>query len=590
MYAHKPQPEPVPASDEIAYSYIRFSHPSQSEGDSLRRQTEATAEWCERNKIRLDTSLTLRDLGVSAFRGRHRTDDKNALAQFLKLVERGRIPKGSYLIIENLDRLSREDERPALRLWMDILDAGINIVQLYPETVFRHEKSDMVDIMRAIIELSRGHSESAIKSERVGAAWHNRRNEARAGNLLLTRQLPAWVEVRGDKIHLIPERAAVVKRIYTMCAEGRGIYSIMKKLQEEGVPAFGPSGRWSINYLHLILSDRRAVGEMQPRLQGKGRGKPDGEPIPDYFPRVVDDTLWERARLGLQQRWRKPGKVTADVNVFAGLLRGALDGEAYVVGKESGKGKPYRIIRSNGPRKGLGKFGSFPLLPFERAVFSFLSRREIDPHEILNGDSEPDESEMLSRQLERKRAKREEIEAELLQDESDSPALARLVRKLEQEEKELGEKLALAAQKAASPLSETWGEAQTLLETIDTAPDREAARLRLRAALRRIVDSIWLLVVPRGRDRLCYVQIWFNAGKHHRRRDYLIFFRPSKANASARVPGFVKAESRPDMTAPLDLRKRADARKLESYLASEDLETLIAPMRDLPTLHADTEK
>ena len=39
------------------------------------------------------------------------------------------MPRGSYLVIENLDRLSREDERTALRLWLDILDAGINSVQ-----------------------------------------------------------------------------------------------------------------------------------------------------------------------------------------------------------------------------------------------------------------------------------------------------------------------------------------------------------------------------------------------------------------------------------------------------------------------------
>src|SRR5262249_44049183 len=151
------------------------STPDQLKGDSLRRQTQATAEWCERNGVTLDTSLTLRDLGVSAFRGAHRTGDKHALGAFLKLANQGRIPRGSYLVIENLDRLSREDERTALRLWMDILDAGINIVQLQPETVFRHEKSDMMDIMRAIIELSRGHSESVRKSERVSAAWGQRR-------------------------------------------------------------------------------------------------------------------------------------------------------------------------------------------------------------------------------------------------------------------------------------------------------------------------------------------------------------------------------------------------------------------------------
>src|SRR5262249_49327237 len=147
--------------------YIRFSTPEQLKGDSLRRQLEGTAAWCEKNGVPLDTSLTLRDLGVSAFRGAHR-DDKHCLAQFLRAVSQGRVAKGSYLVIENLDRLTREDERTALRLWLDILDAGVNIVQLHPETVFRYEHSDMTDIIRAIIELSRGHSESRMKSKRNG--------------------------------------------------------------------------------------------------------------------------------------------------------------------------------------------------------------------------------------------------------------------------------------------------------------------------------------------------------------------------------------------------------------------------------------
>src|SRR5262245_50386478 len=111
--------KPTPSTPAIAFSYIRFSHPSQAEGDSLRRQTEAAKAWCEKNGVRLDTSTTLRDLGKSAFLGEHRKNpDRHALAAFLKLAEAGQVPRNSYLIIENLDRLSREHERAALRLWM----------------------------------------------------------------------------------------------------------------------------------------------------------------------------------------------------------------------------------------------------------------------------------------------------------------------------------------------------------------------------------------------------------------------------------------------------------------------------------------
>ena len=52
----------------------------------------------------LDESL--RDIGVSAFKGKNAI--KGALKKFIELVEAGRIEKGSILILESLDRLSRQ--------------------------------------------------------------------------------------------------------------------------------------------------------------------------------------------------------------------------------------------------------------------------------------------------------------------------------------------------------------------------------------------------------------------------------------------------------------------------------------------------
>ena len=93
--------------DPVAYSYIRFSTDEQRRGDSLRRQTEAALAWCQRNCVTLDTSLTLHDLGTSAYTGSHRKNpDRNALAAFLRLVEQGKVLRGSYLIVESLDRLT----------------------------------------------------------------------------------------------------------------------------------------------------------------------------------------------------------------------------------------------------------------------------------------------------------------------------------------------------------------------------------------------------------------------------------------------------------------------------------------------------
>jgi hypothetical protein len=77
-------------SKSLAYSYLRFSHPDQAKGDSLRRQTELRDAWLARNHAALDASLTLEDKGVSAYSGEHRGNpDRHALAAFLSLVQKG---------------------------------------------------------------------------------------------------------------------------------------------------------------------------------------------------------------------------------------------------------------------------------------------------------------------------------------------------------------------------------------------------------------------------------------------------------------------------------------------------------------------
>ena len=90
---------------------------------------------------------------------------------------------------------------------------------------------------------------------------------------------------------------------------------------------------------------------------------------------------------------------------------------------------------------------------------------------------------------------------------------------------EVVEDLKKAQAQAACPAMAAWEELGSLVDVLDGAPDPDDARLRLRAALRRLIDSVWLMIVPRGSTRMCAVQVWFAGGKRH--RDYLIYHRPA---------------------------------------------------------------
>src|SRR5262245_3008634 len=120
-----------------AYSYLRFSTPEQLQGDSYRRQTQLAANYASQNGLTLDTELTFEDLGVSAFRGRNAKT--GALNAFLRAVEDEVVPYGSFLLVESLDRISRDAVVDAQALFLNIIRSGIVLVTLIDGRQFSRE-------------------------------------------------------------------------------------------------------------------------------------------------------------------------------------------------------------------------------------------------------------------------------------------------------------------------------------------------------------------------------------------------------------------------------------------------------------------
>lgn len=555
----------------IAYSYIRFSHPDQARGDSLRRQVALRDAWLARNNVILDTSLTLEDKGISGFTGEHRKNpDRHGLAAFLQAVERGRIPRGSYLIVESLDRLSREDILPALSLVLNLIQAGIRIVQLLPVEMVYDENANPMHLMMMIMELSRGHSESMMKSERVGGAWQDKKKRAAETGEPVTARTPSWLRLVDGEWEVDERAADVVRRIYRLAIDGHGLGIITQKLNAEHVSVIGRGAYWARSYVAKILANRAVIGEYQPH-KGRGRTRQhDGKPIPGYYPALISEKEWYAARAALGSRRNKPGRLAKGrINVFAGLLRDARDkGTLQLVNK--GKKTSHKTLVSYRATQGIegSQTTSFPFDVFERAVLSCL--REIDPADILpRSDRGADKALSLTGRLAEVDAEIEKIKARLQKKYSD--ALADVLDRQEGERKSLSDQLNEARQEAASPLGEAWGQCQSLLDVVETMPDAEEARVTLRAALRRIVENIWCLFVARKSRRLAVVQIHFAGGS--RRRDYLILSQPALGGSAGTRPAswWVRSFAEVPEVGSIDLRQPADVAKVEEFLQGLDL-------------------
>ena len=116
-----------------AFSYLRMSTDLQLKGDSRRRQLALSRAYAESNGLDLAKDAELEDIGISAFKGANVSE--GALGRFLEAVKSGAVPPGSYLLVESLDRLSRQQVSTALSLFLRIIEADIVLVTLFDNNV-----------------------------------------------------------------------------------------------------------------------------------------------------------------------------------------------------------------------------------------------------------------------------------------------------------------------------------------------------------------------------------------------------------------------------------------------------------------------
>jgi len=315
---------------KTAFSYIRFSSPEQMRGDSYRRQNEQAEAWAKENGYQI--AKTWKDLGVSGFRGRNAT--AGAFAEFLRDVAADQLPKDSVLILENLDRLSRQDPEDALMLFLGIINKGIGILTLTDGKHYTKKtmKQDRMMLFGTLMAMTRANEESALKGERVAAAWAKKREAARQKSLPLTDRIPGWIISTRDAsgrrtFSLHPERAALVRRIFAETEQGLGRRAIVKGLNrdDKNPPFLSKKGLgWQPSSIIKIIRARTTLGEYQPyRRDADGKRVKDGEPIEGYYPAVVDEALWIRANHAVAARLKNAGGRPAveAVNLLRGVAR-----------------------------------------------------------------------------------------------------------------------------------------------------------------------------------------------------------------------------------------------------------------------------
>ena len=284
---------------------------------------------------------------------------------------------------------------------------------------------------------------------------------------MLTRRVPAWVEEEDGKLVRSPSGLPSVKRIFTLAAGGHGHAQYCQAAH--GRQGAGVRPRWPVDAplrRHKILTGRAALGECQACAQG-GTATPMVTPSPATFPPWSLKMNGLAARAAAAERLQKRGRVGRHVNPFAGFL-GRCAEWRHLLRHQQEQGSRSRTRQHRVLRRAPRRWPASPTRPSSKR--SRPCCKEIDPHDILNGDHGPDDSQVLAGELVGVEASIATIEAEMDAN-GESPVLFKRLRAKEERKRVLAKKLPTPNSGPPTRRAAAWGECQSLASVLTTRLD-----------------------------------------------------------------------------------------------------------------------
>ncbi|EJG3388075.1 recombinase family protein [Salmonella enterica] len=273
------------------YSYIRFSSTRQADSSSFERQKRTAKEIAEKYGLELVTSY--QDLGVSAFKGAN--SKTGALSRFMEEIGRS-VPIGSWLVVENLDRLSRQSIIEAQELFLSIIRRGITIVTGMDGKVYSKESvnANPLDLLLSVMMFARANEESQTKRNRTNSSAllkikaHQQNPQSPAVAIEEIGKNMWWTDTTSGRVLPHPVYFPVLQKIVQLRQEGHSAGVILDYLNEHHEPPAPTSnkkhGKWSRAMVSRLFNTKALIGVKTVNVDGVEYE------LRDYYPRVLSDS------------------------------------------------------------------------------------------------------------------------------------------------------------------------------------------------------------------------------------------------------------------------------------------------------------
>lgn len=341
-----------------AYFYTRISSKAQISGEGINRQEDFITKFLDginnnsEGNVQYIQSKIINDSGVSAYDGSNILDGE--LGKFIIDAENGKIEQGSLLILEALDRLSRQKISESRKLIQRIFDAGIKIAIVKYNIIFDDSSSNEIGAdLLVTAGLHLAFMESEQKSVRLRDTFARKREKIANGIAVKNSHMPFWLTYENNNFTLLPEQVKHVKLIFKLRLEGMGLHSITRYFNENNLKLAGNKSN-SKNQLNStrvtdILKHRGVYGAYEifkNEYTTTRKRISTGEIIENYYPVIISKEDFDNVQ-GMFEGKRNIRKV---VNIFSGLTKCSCCGNNYGYFKQSDKQTFLRCASMSQPK------------------------------------------------------------------------------------------------------------------------------------------------------------------------------------------------------------------------------------------------
>ncbi len=284
------------------FSYARYSSAGQREGTSIVRQLSLAEEYVATHpQYNFELINQYQDDGRSGYHAKHLTVGR--LGEFLKDVKSGRIEKGSWLGIEDFDRLNRQNYWDAKATFEELINASITICTFKDGKVFDLEllRKEPFAFMTALMSMVSANEYVERMSTRAKKAWKEKREDAVTNGKIMTSNVPVWINNVVDErsttgrilkshFELNEAKSATIRQLTGLFLKGIGCQQLATHLNLTNVPCLRRGKFWGPANIRAVLNNEALCGRYSHK----------GTVIEGYFPPIISRAEYNEVQLLLK--------------------------------------------------------------------------------------------------------------------------------------------------------------------------------------------------------------------------------------------------------------------------------------------------